>query len=639
MSIFDKANWIWHNSHAKADEYGEFYASFPYSNGKAELYILADSNYAVYINGKLCASMQYADYPYDKVYDKIDITEHLNKGTNHLAVVVWYYGIETTQVYYLYKAGVRFEVKVDGKAVAYSSEATPSRKSLTYESHREKFITSQLGLSFHYDASQKDGWMMGELEGFSKSHRVKIDAPMRERPIKRLNTDIFREAKLLRELENGHLLFDLGTNTVGLLELEVEAESKAHLTISYGEHIADGCVRRKISSRDFSVEVTVDSGITEYTNPFRRLGAKYIEVESNAPVKIRKIGIRETLYPLATPPRPQLNDAENDIYDVCLRTLRLCMHEHYEDCPWREQALYAMDSRNQMLCGYYAFGEFDFPRACLELIAKDNRHDGLLSICYPTARDLVIPSFSLHFITECAEYLSYSNDKDFLRSIYSKLLSILDVFAKQTNDDGIVPPFKGKSYWNFYEWNGGLSGYGADRENPEPDIILNTLLSLALQKMAYISSELGYSDSFTATANKLNTAIRDKFFDSARGLFKDRNTAVSYSVLGNSLAILAGVTDKTEETEIAQKLCTDKSLTPISLSMRCFLNDALLKVDKEKYTPVILNDIERIYRPMVDMGIGTVWETEKGESDFAGAGSLCHGWSSLPIYYYHTLKK
>ena len=41
-----------------------------------------------------------------------------------------------------------------------------------------------------------------------------------------------------------------------------------------------------------------------------------------------------------------------------------------------------MDSRNQMLCGYYAFGEFEFPRACLKLIASDNRPDGLLNIVY-----------------------------------------------------------------------------------------------------------------------------------------------------------------------------------------------------------------------------------------------------------------
>lgn len=27
-----------------------------------------------------------------------------------------------------------------------------------------------------------------------------------------------------------------------------------------------------------------------------------------------------------------------------------------------------------------------------------------------------------------------------------------------------------------------------------------------------------------------------------------------------------------------------------------------------------------------------------GESDFDGAGSLCHGWSAMPVYYYNILK-
>jgi hypothetical protein len=356
------------------------------------------------------------------------------------------------------------------------------------------------------------------------------------------------------------------------------------------------------------------------------------------PISINKIGIRETLYPISSLPRPALTDKENAIYDVCERTLRLCMHEHYEDCPWREQALYAMDSRNQMLCGYYAFGELEFPKASIRLMANDNRPDGLLSICYPTSRDLVIPSFSLHFFTLCAEYLEHSGDKAFIGEIYPKLLSILKAFTDKMNADGLVTPFEGRSYWNFYEWEDGLSGYGANRAVTEPDVILNALLSLALQKMAYISKMLGHADSFTERAVKLNAAVKKAFFDSERGLFKNRNEKIAYSVLGNSLAILAGVTDESEARDIAEKLINDASLTPVSLSMRCFLNDALLKVDREKYAPIILKDIERIYTPMVEMGIGTVWETERGESDFGNAGSLCHGWSALPIYYYHTLK-
>jgi hypothetical protein len=40
---------------------------------------------------------------------------------------------------------------------------------------------------------------------------------------------------------------------------------------------------------------------------------------------------------------------------------------------------------------------------------------------------------------------------------------------------------------------------------------------------------------------------------------------------------------------------------------------------------------------MIDAGSTTVWETINGSVDFDNAGSLCHGWSAVPIYVYNKL--
>ena len=74
-----------------------------------------------------------------------------------------------------------------------------------------------------------------------------------------------------------------------------------------------------------------------------------------------------------------------------------------------------------------------------------------------------------------------------------------------------------------------------------------------------------------------------------------------------------------------------------TLSMSCFKYDALLMVDKEKYKDYILCDIDTRCKMMLDEGATTFWETELGADDFEGAGSLCHGWSAMPIYYYNIL--
>ena len=275
---FQKAAWIWCNNAPLADEYGEFYTAFCARSGeRVTLAISADSDYAVYLNGKLCAFGQYHDYPYDKVYDEVDLTALCREGKNHLSVTVWYYG-ESNMSYYPGHAGLLFEVTGESGVLCASGADTLARISPTYENHRCKNITSQLGLGFAYDATGEDGWMTGEANGFSNSAVVEQTLPLRPRPCKKLVLEAPVTGAHMGQSTAGNALFDLGRNTVGFLRLTATSPVPQRLTVSYGEHITDGCVRRLIGKRDFSVEITVRAGETVYLNPFRRLGCRYLEI-------------------------------------------------------------------------------------------------------------------------------------------------------------------------------------------------------------------------------------------------------------------------------------------------------------------------------------------------------------------------
>ena len=633
-NTFEKASWIWCNDNPQEDEYSEFMDSFSYQTGKVVLRISADSNYAAYINGRLAAFGQYADFPYDKVYDVVDVTEFCREGENRLGVLVWYYGLDTTQVYYPGNAGVLYELECDETVLCESGETTLSRQSLTYQNHRKKQITRQLGLGYGYDATKEDGWLKGELSGFAPAKIVGQNLPLRIRPCRKLTLMPEVTGRECKRRGDTDVIFDLGGEQVGFLSFRLMSPREQDITIAYGEHLADGCVRHEIGGRDFSITYRAKQGENEFLNPFRRFGCRYLEVYSQYPVEIEKMAIAPTMYALAEKKRPQLTELQNKIYDMCVETLRLCMHEHYEDCPWREQALYTMDSRNQMLCGYYAFGEYTFPRANLQLISKDRRLDGLLSICYPMKWDYVIPSFSLHYAVECREYMDYSGDKEFLQEIYPKLASVMKVFLDRM-EDGLVPPFVGENYWNFYEWRKGLDGLETDTS--VPDLLLNALLSVALRNMAAIACGLCIDNDYAAISENLNRRIREVFLDADKAIFYDLPEHGTYSQLGNALAVLCGAAEGEEARIVCRHMLEDSDMTPISLSMKCFLYDAWLKTDRERYASILLTDIEDTYLPMIESGCTTVWETELGESDFENAGSLCHGWSALPVYYYHIL--
>ena len=645
MSIFEKSKWIWPTDTPMNDEYAEFVEEFSYFGRSLELYISADSNYAVYLNGELVSFGQYADFPYSKVYDKIDLSRRARQGKNVLAIRVWYYGIATTSTYYPGKAALIFSVLADGEQIAASGEHTRSRISQSYVNHKCKIITVQLGLSFEYDSRRADAWMYGVGEAefpFSDSKIVDVVTDLRPRSCKipgfgdtLTGTRVVEEG--IRPISPSGVIYDLGREAVGFICLKFNATSEKPITVAFGEHLVDGHVRRLVGGRDFSFIYHPTVGINYYMNAHRRFGCRYVEIISDDPIGDVEISLRPVMYPVnIVEPEFQMTPTQRKIYDYCVYTLQCCMHEHYEDCPWREQALYTMDSRNQMLSGYYAFGETVFPRANLELIAEDNRPDGLLSICYPIRRDYVIPSFSLHFITECEEYLRYSGDSEFIEKIYPKILSILSVFLEKIDTSGLIMPFDGANMWNFYEWCDGLDGYGW---RGEYDVILNALLSHAISKMMQINTALNKSNAELAKVKeKINGALYSLLYDKNRGLFRTRASEEHYSVLGNSLAILADAVSDSEARRICEIMVSDGSLVGVSLSMKCFYYDALLKVDRARYTDYILLDIEKTYTPMLATGNGTVWETELGQSDFDNAGSLCHGWSAMPIYYYNILK-
>jgi hypothetical protein len=72
--------------------------------------------------------------------------------------------------------------------------------------------------------------------------------------------------------------------------------------------------------------------------------------------------------------------------------------------------------------------------------------------------------------------------------------------------------------------------------------------------------------------------------------------------------------------------------------MKALEYDALLSVDEKKYAPLILEQIRKDYKVMLDYGSDTTWETIDGASAFEDAGSLCHGWTAIPIWIFNRLK-
>lgn len=625
---FEKSKWIWMEKSDTPDTYGEFFFTLEKSDS-AYINISCDGDYVLFVNGEYVSSGQYGDYEHYKIYDTVSLLRYLTKEKNTVAILAWHFG-KSTQRYKAYKAGVIFEVLDEKGILTVSDEKIPSRKSRAYKNGLCKSITSQLGFSYAYDFTREDGWLLGEGEGFSPSCVSQKKANLFSRPIKKHYLAPFVCGTKICDKQ----VYDLGREYTGLFHFEIDAEGEAEINISYGEYLENGEVRRNVGGRDFSVDYRLKKGKNVHTSYMLRFACRYIEINSNVPIRVAKIGIIPQKYDTERTNFKPSGELDRKIYDICVSTLELCMMEHYVDCPWREQCLYAFDSRNQMLSGYYAFlgGNKEYARANLLLMSKDDRADNLLSICFPCGIDLTIPSFSLYYVISLYEYLIHTGDKSLIFEVDSKVRSVLSLFISNTQD-GLQMNFEGEEYWNFFDWSESLDGALFSSESKKTDVMLSLLTAIALKAYREICKITELEFPWQDELNALSFKIREKLYDKEKGLVLLDNKALE---LPNALLVLSGILDTNEEERICQKL-TSGALGECSLSMKCFVYDALIKSGGKDAKDYIISKIRQDYERMIETG--TVWETIDGKVAFDNAGSLCHGWSATPIYYYNLFEK
>ncbi len=682
-SVFDSAKWIWHKDYDKPNVYLTFFDELQLSeiSGRYVFLISIDSNYALYINGCFAGTGQYADFPEYKIYDELDITGLLAAGRNHIRIDCYHQG-EDSSTRRAETAGLIYRLSHNGETVLVSSGNTKVSPDLRFDMGRSvDKVTGQLGYSFYYD-SRKDVPDPELPVIVSKSmtifprpvkklaisedivsyltlrgtFRDTTDGPMSQRMqysslafMQSGSKIMLPAAEGIPVIGNGvdgtFVLMDLEKENAGFLSFDIDLPCDALILTGWGEHLEDLRVRTYVGGRNFCAAYYGKKGRNKFINPFLRLGLRYLQVHVYAPsFVLYYAGIYQTEYPVTDRITFRCADnLHNKIYDVSVYTLLMCMHEHYEDCPWREQALYTMDSRNQMLCGYYAFKEFDFAKASLRLMAFSIRDDNMLELCAPARVPITIPSFTAVFLTQVYEYVLYSSDLLFAAEMIPVLRRIAGEFIRRIDpENGLIACFKEEEYWNFYEWQEGLSGSisGAVADcDVTYDAPLNAFVSLGLRSFSDMLKMLGLENDaqyYDGVRLRLNEAVHSAFRNEETGVYASylKNDRIyHYCELTQSLIVNADICPAALMEDLLRILAENK-LIGSTISHSIFKYEALMR-RPSVYARFVFGQIAEKWGTMLYNNATTFWETIAGASDFGNAGSLCHGWSAIPIYFYH----
>lgn len=687
MVPFKNALPIWHPAGGSINQTIEFSSQFIVDQPeKVQFHIHVNTNYALYINDEFVDSGNFAEFEEDRAYDSISLRKMVTSGENRFTLYAYYQGEDSFSVR-KYPPEALFCVTENDEEILFSDAGFPVRTVDQFIGDVPK-ISGQLSFSFEYDYRKGVSPLMPSVLVAEKIPRLRprpisklvIDEPVpvqvavqgRYQPCSTADqsrpADIMQRAfrSLSRPFTPDHfpsedgitftdndIILDTGRELVGYFMLDIDLPRPCEVLVGWGEHLEDCHVRTEIRGRNFAARLTLPKGNSIFFFPFKRMAFRYLELQVDLPESesfvLYYAGMRPCGYPLK-----KLNDftcadhAHQEIYRKSVRTLLGCMHEHYEDCPWREQALYTMDSRNQMLTGYYTFEEYDFAKASLRLISHGLRDDGYLELINPGRASITIPSFTAIYLIQVAEYLKYTEDFQFIRELLPACRAIARAWVNKIDHTGLIPRDRDEKYWCFYEWQTGLDGHtGYTPDCTVYDAPLNAFVSLALSSMASIESKLGFPKEASADLNavyRIKKAFHKTFFDEDKcyyRTFSSKEGKFHSAELTQALAVCADLVPDERLTEVLAALAykADGPQDPkepfysVTLSHSIFKYEALLRQPKT-YTRFVFDQIASLYGSMLQRNATTFWETIDGGDAFENAGSLCHGWSAIPAYFY-----
>ena len=350
------------------------------------------------------------------------------------------------------------------------------------------------------------------------------------------------------------------------------------------------------------------------------------------PLVLRNFTYTETGYPLNVQTKADASDERfKKIWEISERTLRCCMHETYEDCPFYEQLQYAMDTRAQILYTYAISADDRLARKCMEDFRRSQRYDGLLNCAAPRYDASVIPGFSIYYILMLYDHMMYFGDKELLENHMPTVEGILQFFHRNRNSKGYVEKIGGLNgkarFWSFIDW-------AVEWENTTgiPPAVLkgpvtmeSLLYILGLQKAAKIAEYLDRKEQSALLMQRAEQVqeAESTFCTGKDGMLQDGPGIEEYSQHTQVFAVLTDtVAGEQAKENLRKTILYKEKYSQCSVAMVYYLFRALEKTGMYELTESYWN----IWQRMIDKYTTTCVEDEVQER------SECHAWGALILY-------
>ena len=361
---------------------------------------------------------------------------------------------------------------------------------------------------------------------------------------------------------------------------------------------------------------------------------RYLELKiktTDFPLIINSLELWESRYPLDVAANFKSHDSCFDKFFVLAkRTLEMCMHDTYMDCPFYEQLMYIGDSRLQMLVNYTLSADARLAEKSLMLFAASILPSGFLPSRYPSRVTQIIPPFNFFYPAMVCDYVKYRNSPNVTAKIVPVARRVLDNFERYLTSDHLLKLPMG---WGFVDWipRWTRDGKMGTPEGAEFGVsgVLNALYLYSLGQACELHELLGEVEiaaRYRRLGKRLAEAMFKTFFSPEFSMLSDCATHPEFSEHSQCLALLSNLLSPEQETFICKGLFS--GLPEMAETTFYFDFYYLEACHKAKRMDFFYKRISKRFQSLDELGLKTILERpEPSRSD-------CHAWSSHIIYHY-----
>ena len=441
-----------------------------------------------------------------------------------------------------------------------------------------------------------------------------------------------------RAVEGG-VLYDFGKETFGYAVLK-GVKGEGVIRIYYGESAEEATDKEHCETLD-AIAVDRDSFTDLAQNRATERKAdyvlgnskafRYVFVTTEGTVQLASVAMEYEYLPVSYRGSFSCNDEElNKIWQVGAYTMHLTTREFFIDGIKRDRWVWSGDAIQSYLMNYYLFFDSETVKRTIWLLRGKDPVTGHIN---------TIMDYTFYWVISVYGYYLYTGDKQFVKQIYPRMLSMMKYVEGRTNHMQMVEGMSGD--WVFVDW----ADFPMDKKGV-----------LAFEQLLYCKSQevmrdcarlLGLSRDekhYANRAEQLRKDIMSTFWKEDRQAFIHNvgggcvpNTEINK--FPNMFALTLGYLDEEKKKAVMEHVMLNEAVPKITTPyMRFYELEVLCEMG---YQTQVLKEMKEYWGGMLKEGATSFWEKynpeEQGRQHLAMYGrpygkSLCHAWGASPIY-------